>query len=191
MGRIMKIKLSICGKVMKFSPIRNDNSKLDSKKISRSRTYSELSDKVQTDKEGEKLFRANMKSRRWFLETMSQLKRQPDTFISASFPSDSKACSMAKLSKKYFNNFTDYKYIVHDELDSGLTYADNTVNVQINNGDLGGEGLWYTITKSGQQMTIDFDVKKIYAERPVKPVVGDTIEIYYTAKLNTSAKVEA
>ena len=106
MGRIMKIKLSICGKVMKFSPIRNDNSKLDSKKISRSRTYSELSDKVQTDKEGEKLFRANMKSRRWFLETMSQLKRQPDTFISASFPSDSKACSMAKLSKKYFNNFT-------------------------------------------------------------------------------------
>ena len=105
----MNTKFSICGKRMKFSPVRNSNSKSASKKMLHSKRSSTLSARRRKGspvEEGEKLFRAAMKSRRWFLEIMSMISNQPDTFITLTFPSSSKACNRAKLSKTYFNYFT-------------------------------------------------------------------------------------
>lgn len=105
----MKTEVNICGKRMKFSSVRNTNSKSVSKKVPLLKQNSTLSArrrKGRVVEEGEKLFRAAMKSRRWFLEMMSMISNQPDTFITLTFPSGSKACNRAKLSKEYFNCFT-------------------------------------------------------------------------------------
>jgi len=105
----MLTKVTLCGSELKFSPLRNANSKSVSKKAPLSKPSLALSARGQKRREveeGEKLFRAVMKSRRWFLEMMSMISNQPDTFITLTFPSSSKACNRAKLSKKYFNCFT-------------------------------------------------------------------------------------
>ena len=105
----MLTKVTLCGSELKFSPRRNTNSKSVSKKAPLSKPSLALSARGQKRREveeGEKLFRAVMKSRRWFLEMMSMISNQPDTFITLTFPSSSKACNRAKLSKKYFNCFT-------------------------------------------------------------------------------------
>lgn len=105
----MLTKVTLCGSELKFSPLRNTNSKSVSKKAPLSKPSLALSARGQKRREveeGEKLFRAVMKSRRWFLEMMSMISNQPDTFITLTFPSGSKACNRAKLSKEYFNCFT-------------------------------------------------------------------------------------
>lgn len=105
----MLTKVTLCGSELKFSPLRNTNSKSVSKKAPLAKPSLALSARGQKRREveeGEKLFRAVMKSRRWFLEMMSMISNQPDTFITLTFPSGSKACNRAKLSKEYFNCFT-------------------------------------------------------------------------------------
>lgn len=105
----MKTKVIFLGNGVKFSPARNTNSKSASKKMLHSKASSTLSAKGRNGRvieEGEKLYRTTIKSRRWFLKMMSMISNQPDTFITLTFPSSSKACNWAKLSKAYFNYFT-------------------------------------------------------------------------------------
>lgn len=104
----MLTKVTLCGSELKFRPIRNSNSKSISKKIRQSKSSSTLPGreyKGRTTKKGEKLYRTSVKSRKWFLKTMSQIENTPNTFITATFPVASKACERVKLAKKYFYRF--------------------------------------------------------------------------------------
>ena len=84
------------------------------------------------------------------------------------------------------NGYSSYTYKICDTLSDGLTYDTGSVKVKIDDStDLA--NTYYTVNASGQNIEITFKIKDAIDANVISQ--GKKLYTYYTATLNTSAKV--
>jgi len=89
--------------------------------------------------------------------------------------------------------YTQYKYIIHDSMEKGLTFKKNTVEIRIGTYDSVNSlnQTYYTVAdevgNDGTKFSISIDIKEAISDGKLKP--QDKIYIRYFAVLNEAAKI--
>lgn len=81
------------------------------------------------------------------------------------------------------NGYSQYKYVIHDTMTTGLTYKE-LVEVKVNDSTTL-DPTYYTATCSGQDLTVTFKIKEALEANAI--AVDDKLYTYYNATLNTDA----
>ncbi|MGN1481854.1 SpaA isopeptide-forming pilin-related protein [Porcipelethomonas sp.] len=86
------------------------------------------------------------------------------------------------------NGYSDYTYVIHDTMTSGLGFNQGSVSVKVNDTDVLASS-YYTVNAvaGGQALTVDFDINKAVTDGVIAK--NDVLYTYYSATLNTSALV--